>query len=554
MSSAFQDSSDVAAARQQIDNEINAQLTILLNLKTRRNALAHVNRLPPELLSEIFRYTQSEGDPIEEHDALRGLGSRQQLVLSWVCHYWRAVALNTLDLWNLVDLRYLTLARQCMLPRIKEAPFHIKSRQWDKAQSSLFRELFPQLHRIHSIDIEFHSRAGMDGPIPLPRGASSLRSLRIRNASLSLTDLPTIFSHSRFPQIRELELDQYLGNIPECLFGPTLRSLSLTTVPVHANRVSCVSVFLRRLSRMPKLEFLRIGGIKLTWKTPVQNAVSLPELSTILLTPLYRDTFRYLELLERLRFPLTAHCNLNFGVSLDDDGPETFQELLRRIATYFTPAVFRSASLLAREGGFTVTIWLESLDQDDTIPKLTPSTSRLCLHLPPQVQRASYLWDEFLRSVQPHNLTFLHLEGLSRSEETYQTFLAQCHNLRWLSLKGVCAYTIVYVMDELIEIPHSEDRVPIMPKLNTLQLGHVPWHPEPEDDTIRRAGYNDGSFVPLLTRILSMRWIAEYPLDSVVITSCTLVGLEDALRILDDVTSNVRLDGSVYERADYLSD
>jgi hypothetical protein len=80
--------------QQKIDKEIQDVAEVLRKLKTRRNTLAYISRLPTEIISRIF--TSLAYSYFERSD------------LSWipsvtaVCGHWRAIALECPNLWSFI--------------------------------------------------------------------------------------------------------------------------------------------------------------------------------------------------------------------------------------------------------------------------------------------------------------------------------------------------------------------------------------------------------------------------------------------------------------------
>ncbi|TFK68815.1 hypothetical protein BDN72DRAFT_768745, partial [Pluteus cervinus] len=93
----------------QIDQEINALEGRILSLRTARNRLAPVSRIPMEVLTEIFSLTQDISD--ESY-------GRAALVISWVCQHWREMALGFPALWSCIDLTHIDCV-QAFLERSK---------------------------------------------------------------------------------------------------------------------------------------------------------------------------------------------------------------------------------------------------------------------------------------------------------------------------------------------------------------------------------------------------------------------------------------------------
>ncbi|KAH8981805.1 hypothetical protein EDB92DRAFT_2093869 [Lactarius akahatsu] len=109
--------------RQPIDAEIRS-------LRRRRNALAPISSLPPELFAAIFSFLRL---PLSG-TTLQGMEPDRQL--SWlhvthVCHQWRELALNQPFFWSHVDFTTLTPAGATeMLVRAKSVPLYFSLEAW----------------------------------------------------------------------------------------------------------------------------------------------------------------------------------------------------------------------------------------------------------------------------------------------------------------------------------------------------------------------------------------------------------------------------------------
>ncbi|KAH9976257.1 hypothetical protein BGW80DRAFT_1151912, partial [Lactifluus volemus] len=109
-----------------IDNDIESLKVSILALKSRRNSLAFISRLPPEAMATIFSFVSSPGGPIlsspdPKPDRLGWLR------VAHVCHLWREIALNQPRFWSHIDFDALTSAGIAeMLTRAKMAPLFLE--------------------------------------------------------------------------------------------------------------------------------------------------------------------------------------------------------------------------------------------------------------------------------------------------------------------------------------------------------------------------------------------------------------------------------------------
>jgi hypothetical protein len=116
------DASSREIERQKLDKEIQHASEVLRMLKTRRNSLAPISRLPTEILARIFTTIA--------HSYLDNFGYRE---LSWiysvtaVCGHWRAIALECTSLWCFISVECQNWT-EVMLERSKMAPLIVKAK------------------------------------------------------------------------------------------------------------------------------------------------------------------------------------------------------------------------------------------------------------------------------------------------------------------------------------------------------------------------------------------------------------------------------------------
>ncbi|KAA1475995.1 hypothetical protein DENSPDRAFT_748347, partial [Dentipellis sp. KUC8613] len=106
--------------------EMDAVVLVICSLRTRFNATAHVNRLPPEILARIFDFVQ-----IIYPLRARKRGKKKGAYVGWlrvsyVCRQWRSTALNHSHLWSNVDLGMGSQWPGIFLSRARSAPILFK--------------------------------------------------------------------------------------------------------------------------------------------------------------------------------------------------------------------------------------------------------------------------------------------------------------------------------------------------------------------------------------------------------------------------------------------
>lgn len=93
-------------------------------LKFEKNALAPINGLPTEVLSQIFLLSRNLSDGMQRESTL--------LNISHVCKSWRTIAINSANLWTIIDCSRGKLT-EAMLERAATAPLNLSTgRRWHR--------------------------------------------------------------------------------------------------------------------------------------------------------------------------------------------------------------------------------------------------------------------------------------------------------------------------------------------------------------------------------------------------------------------------------------
>lgn|SRR6266850_764703 len=193
--------------RQALNNEIKALEESTRAAKYRRNALAPVSRLPPEILTEIFSIlSSSAGDD--------GFSHWVWLHVPHVCHNWRETALNCPHLWNHINFNRLSsVGITGILARAKMAPLHLEAKiiRWNDLEvwfGNVGRQV--EAHISHTLHLS------LSGPFqtvlerlvsPAPALKSlSLRNVRYKDDSLPQLLIPYTLFNLTVPKLMNLEL------------------------------------------------------------------------------------------------------------------------------------------------------------------------------------------------------------------------------------------------------------------------------------------------------------------------------------------------------------
>ena len=275
--------------RQAIDAEIRSLEESLRALRFRRNALAPISSLPPEIFAAIFSFSRLPAS------GTTPLGGEPDRHLSWlrvahVCHQWREVALNLPFFWSHVDFTTLSLAGATeMLVRAKSVPLYLEAwvpaRYWNGAQFSTF--LQPRVSQICHLAISaesFHFERVLEGLVsPAPTlEYLSLSVVKYCDGAMWVRPpIPDSLFDGSTPRLSFLELSDCDINWK----SPLLRGLKYLKIrtPTADARPS-LSVWLDALDEMPQLKTLGLHSaspITSSFPFDVERTVTLPSLTRL---------------------------------------------------------------------------------------------------------------------------------------------------------------------------------------------------------------------------------------------------------------------------------
>lgn len=277
-----------------IDAEIRA-------LKTRRNALAKVCRLPPELLSHVF---------ITHAFMHRTCSIREEwIAVTHVCRYWRHITLECSTLWSVIYENFGSAQVREYLHRSKKASLQVPLLPI-RAPGGVATIILAELHRIRILSITtspsleewFALWPFLKSPAPI------LEELTLAGGCGSYTPYytPECLFGNQFPALKTLRLDHFClqwGSI--VLHG--LSELTLLNIPI--DRQPSLPDMLKTLEACPELEILRLNdaGPRIITAICSTPPIDLPRLRHL---DLYMSSSTCLNLLDRLILPPTVHVDL----------------------------------------------------------------------------------------------------------------------------------------------------------------------------------------------------------------------------------------------------
>ncbi|KAH8099357.1 hypothetical protein BXZ70DRAFT_943375 [Cristinia sonorae] len=246
-----------------------------------------INQLPPEILALIFHFVLNSSDG--PHQAVW-----HRLVITWVCRYWRDVAINDKLFWNIIWFR--------------DRPPYTRSLAWvDRAGSALLEIRIDEMKR----------RAGeTEDPPKLTREqVNAVMDALLAKVSTLRTLVMVV--HTRPAALAVLEKFRAAGQ-PVSLerfeihrSGPPNESPSVVTPATHPDEGREHIVLFN--GDAPRLKWLVINGVGIDWRqSPIANltTIDLRRLSSPCCPPLDR----WLDILQA--------CPSLYRLALDAAGPK----------------------------------------------------------------------------------------------------------------------------------------------------------------------------------------------------------------------------------------
>ena len=234
-------------ARSIIDRNIAGLEDRVRALKSRRNELSPISRLPVEILCNIFFL-------IDDNYGYPSLHPDPWTNFSRVSQHWRSSALSAPELWANIPLNHSRWAQE-MLMRSKMAKLTIRPRYlFERSSIETFRSCLYEMNRVEEISIIVSGWTWEDifHGLP-PKSAPQLHTLSFQNYLTTTFSIPEDFLYDT-DLLRHAELiDCKISWDSRLLTGLTHLTLIES---LKAN--SSINQFLHALQRMPALTNLRL--------------------------------------------------------------------------------------------------------------------------------------------------------------------------------------------------------------------------------------------------------------------------------------------------------
>lgn len=285
-------------AQQEIDAEISRlqEPESIRRLKSRRNALAPISRLPAEMLSGLFmsRIQEPSSD------------SREIIPMTHVCRYWRNVALESPLLWSRIPFVQQADLYCELVSRSKEVPLRLTFTT-NELPAFATTLVSANVHRIRELLLDVTPSVAKILIQCLNKPAPILQILQLQYSIQSTKDMPSFsqFFDGQAPILRKV----YMGHGPVDWDWPPFANV--TGLHVHGTNPPLSLTVLRKL---PQLQHLDSSDVLPECPTNFIGNIlggDMVDLKSLLHITLQNSSFRsYSFFMSHIRYPSTAHVDL----------------------------------------------------------------------------------------------------------------------------------------------------------------------------------------------------------------------------------------------------
>ena len=507
---------------QAVDADIERYSKRLVRLRRRHNSFVRVNRLPPELLAEIFLHCQGKGWDLKPERSGTAMYRVTAPPLRWifvtaVCNHWRQVALQTPRLWSHINLQYPQFAGYS-LELAKRSPLYLETTRLNWSDISVLAGVVSnKRRRVGGIwwELECDRMHYREEPLSnkLSKVLSQFRHMHVASI-YDMSHILLLFANLDFPAIQTLDLVNCVAQLPPCLLAPTLKTLSLA---VTRNAKSTLHIpfveFTGYLSRMSQLTLLELTGIGFGQEEGrVGSQISLPNLRKVVLESGDTHYKSYLSLLESLNLSPEVHLNLDF-VGAENMSIEDLSSLLHILLQHVRPVELSTLTLRNDTRDFAIDLWEDIFDPVDLIVDypFPPYT----LLLPQCLQETKPLWKMLTHLVKLNcikTILFSDYDQKLNIHRRMQRFLRACDDVTDLGFESVDNHSVFLKLLRQDRRGEDDSTPPPLaaPKLKMIYFSGVAWP---------RSSVQECPFDDLLST-LHNRAQAGHPLQEIVIRQC----------------------------------
>jgi hypothetical protein len=486
-----------------IDREIEALLAKVAALRTRRNELASISRLPLEALTLIL---VSCLPALEDYRVLPPYVSVKGFPFMRVCRYWRHIALSCPLLWCTIPCKVLPITRE-FLAKSKNAPLSIAAfsgpvAAMTEALGQLYRAR--ELHLEASADVINKNTKNLSQPAPLLVSCS----ITGRGMSFSNIRLPHRFLGLQAPNLRRLQLSGIAFDW-EIVTNPQIvgRLSYFELGEINADGRPSLPQMIAALRAMPSLNKLVLSAESLpipfaSRSSQLSISVALEQLTQLKLQGCMQNVSALLEVIKTP--PTTA---LDFEVT-DSSASGDFTALKGVLGSRFTNGV--DGPSIRR---LSYTVYSKKTEIAAYSCPQIPGVRECVLHL--AISQPFYDVLSIHSAVSQKDVKIIELSAERSSEEHIRRILVGCDAASELHLTGqfTCITTLPLLLPRRYSPNDGNDICPaLLPHLHTLRLSganfslHNPTHTLLCDILAQRARL---PCVPLSVNIINCRNVNE---------------------------------------------
>ena len=460
----------VDQARSAIDHDIAILEESIRALKSRRNELAPVSRLPPEILCNIFSLIEDR-NAFEFMDPIRGWGSPESWIdFSRVSRHWRSIALSAPELWTNIPFNYPRWTQE-MLTRSKMAKLTIRVDAYQSMNPRVFDSIescLRMIERLGEINISTPLESMPESLFQdLPKSAPQLHTFRIALLPPSFPGPESPFTiHEDFLSDTERLKNVHLVNCKISWDSRLLTGLTYLTIHLHNslmdNTTSSDSIisFLHALQRMPALTDLDLENSIPYDSGGLSNypAVDLPCLRLLRISS---GVNALTTALRHINFPNNAVLNLTCKATQFTQ--INFSKFLFVLAEKFLSfLVIRNLSVQVAgvaQNGLKFLAWTSATPQDCSFDSLVPDQFELVLSWPYLNDNIHNHTKTLIAAFDAMNLSGLtHLQLSTSAHIDSQTWLKTFGKLPLLEWVHVESYTVQSFLDALADTTNAADK------------------------------------------------------------------------------------------------
>ena len=229
----------------------------LSSLKSRRNALTPVSRMPPELFSRCFTLVVKSSPNSSD-------GGYELISITHVCRHWRNIALSDHTLWSTLDYANPRLAHYMLLRAGRSALSLAFPEGMDRVDAEARSAIAARSGQIESLQIHASRSSLVTDFMPVIQGAAScLLRLQYADAGVNFgfhADPIHPLSFVPTPNLRELRLSNFFPSrtLPQMYAKLTCLCIQNDCSTVHQSLLLRLSDLLAMLAQLPLIADLTV--------------------------------------------------------------------------------------------------------------------------------------------------------------------------------------------------------------------------------------------------------------------------------------------------------